>query len=326
MTPVEGAVVWVSGTPFNTVTDATGYYRLDGVFSGNRQFLAADLERQVQVSEAVTVSSDGSAVTRDLYFVESLGSGIAGEVLGFSGNPVPGAMIHLDDGHGGWWKEAFTDASGHFTLPNMSPGGYKLYVFSGSAGAVATASIRFEGETPFVHVRFKKGTIRGTTQAINESGQVVGVNSLVTYRTTVPLSTGTVGLDYVAHTLETNDDGTFEIPDVLAGPYRFTVSNAFHGEKTFHDEIVFNGEVRQHDVLFQPNGEVHGTVLDWDGQTPVAGATVNLRHGSFSDYDLVTDEEGRFTFSLIPPGAGGSRSTPRSSRAGSTGRRGSGWR
>ncbi len=304
VTPLAGAVVWVSGTPFNTVTDANGYYHLDGVFSGSRAVLAADLERQVQVSEVVTVGSEGQTTTRDLYFVESVGSGISGEVLGFSGNPVPGATIHLDDGHGGWWKQAFTDASGRFSIPNLSPGGYKLHVFSGSAGAVASATIRFEGETPFVHVRFKKGTIRGTTQVINESGQVVGVKSLVTYRTTVPLPTGTVGLDFVAHTFETEDDGSFEIPDVLAGRYRVTVSNAFHGEKTFNDEIVFDGEVRQHDVLFQPSAEVRGVVLDWDGQTPVPGATVNLRHPAFSDYDLVTDEEGQFTFSLIPPGAG----------------------
>gem|GEM_PF-6462551 len=299
--PVAGAVVWVSGTPFNAVTDVAGYYRMEGVFSGNHSLLAADLENQVQVSETVTISADGDTVTRDLYFVESVGSGLAGEVLGFSGNPVPGAVIHLDDGHGGWWKEAHTDGAGRFSIPNLAPGGYKLYVFSGATGTVASATIRFEGETPFVHVRFKKGTIRGTTQAINESGQVVGVRSLVTYRTTVPLSTGIVALDHSAHTFETDEDGNFEIPDVLAGPYRLTVSNAFYGEKTFRDEIVFHGEVRQHDVLFEPTGEVRGVLLDWDGETPVAGATVNLRHPSFLAYDVVTDAEGRFTFSLLPP-------------------------
>src|SRR6185503_4290592 len=34
--PVSGAVVWASGTPFNTRTDATGFYRLEGVFAGDR--------------------------------------------------------------------------------------------------------------------------------------------------------------------------------------------------------------------------------------------------------------------------------------------------
>ncbi len=304
VTPVEGAVVWVSGTPFNTVTDADGFYRMEGVFAGDRKILAADLTKQVEVSDQVTVQGGDQTTYRDLYFVESVGSGLAGEVLGFTGNPVPGATIHLGNNAGGWWKQTFTDSSGRFTLPNLAPGSYTIYAYAGDVGITARAAIRYEGETPFVRIQFKQGTIRGKTEAINEQGQTVGVVSLVTYRTTVvEKGFGTVALDHHIHTLETDADGTFEIPGVLAGAYQLTVSNAFHGEKTVRSEIVTNGQVAEHDFLFQPNGRVHGVVLDWDGVTPAAGATVNLRHSAFGQYDLTTDADGQFAFELIPPGS-----------------------
>ncbi|MCB1037702.1 MAG: hypothetical protein KDD47_27970, partial [Acidobacteria bacterium] len=299
--PVEGAVVWVSGTPSNTITDATGFYHLEDVFAGERRVLAADLDRGEQTSAAVTVAGDGSTVFRDLIFREDLsGSGIAGEVLDYTGSPVPNAFIHIDSGNDRWYREAFTGLDGRFTLPDLNPGSYRLFAFRGADGAIGRATIRFEGETPFVRIQFKKGTLRGTVRATNDSGQNVGVPSLITYRTTV-VQQGVIGLDWQPRTLETAADGTFEIPDVLAGHYVITASNAFQGEKTVRGELAFHGEVVEHDFLFQRNGSIRGTVLDFDGITPVEGARVLLRHPNFSNYELTTGEDGRFGFELVPP-------------------------
>ncbi|MGH6690312.1 MAG: carboxypeptidase regulatory-like domain-containing protein, partial [Gammaproteobacteria bacterium] len=251
------------------------------------------------------VNGDGEVTYRDLTFPGDPGTsgGIAGEVLGFTGSPVSGAQVHIATGGGGWWYEVFTDTLGRFTIPDLSPGSYKLYAVSGSAGAVGYATIRFEGETPFVTIRFKKGTIRGVVQTEDGNGQPVGVQALVTYRTTV-VQEGAVELDFTPHTIQTATDGTFEIPDVLAGRYTLHVSNAFYGERSLSGEIVFHGEIHDHDILFQENGAIRGTVLDWDGQTPVAGARVDLHHPAFGLYDLITDEEGRFAFELVPPVSG----------------------
>lgn len=299
--PVANAVVWVSGTPFNTTTDAAGFYRLEDVFAGQRTLLAADLERQEQTSTKVTVSAGGATTFRDLYFREDLeGSGIAGEVVDAAGNPVSGAFVHISAGNGTWYHEAFTDLSGRFVLRDLGPGTYELHAYRGSEGAVKKATIRFEGETPFVRLQFKKGTIRGTVRMTNESGQQVGVRSLITYRTTV-VQEGLVSLDWEPHTIETEEDGTYEIPGVLAGRYVITASNAFHGEKTARGELVFDQEIVERNFLFQRNGTIRGIVLDHDGVTPVAGALVELKHPGFSDYDLTTGEDGTFTFELIPP-------------------------
>jgi hypothetical protein len=299
--PLAGAVVWVSGTPFNTVTDASGFYRLDGVFAGDRTVLAADLARNRQTSAIVSLTGNGQTVTRDLYFVESVGSGLTGEVVGFSGNPVPGATVHLSTGGDQWFGTAVTDAAGRFVFPNLAVGTYSVHAVKGQDGGVQQATIRFQGETPSIRIQFKKGTIRGAVRTRNESGQLVGVRSLVTYRTTV-VRGEMVGLDWDAHTLETSADGTFELPNALVGRYVLTVSNAFHGEKTVRGELLFANQIAEHEFVFEPNGTIRGVVLDWDGTTPAAGARVFLRHPSFSIYDLTTDAAGKFQFELVPPG------------------------
>jgi hypothetical protein len=300
VTPVAGAVVWVSGTPFNTLTGEDGSFRIEGVFAGNRTLLAADLATQAQTSAAVTVSA-GLTTTRDLFFVEQLGqSGLAGEVLGFTGNPVPGATVHIAVDADRFWGETFTDLQGRFVFPDLPPGTYELHAFAGTAGGKKRVTIRFEGETPFARIQFQRGAVRGAVRAVGGGGQPVGVQSLVTYRTTV-VRDGLLGLDRVPRTLETAPDGTFELPDALLGPYVLTVSNSFHGERTIHGELVLSGEVAEHEVLFEQNGRLRGRVLSWDGQTPAAGATVRLVHPNFSLFDLVTDQDGRFDFGLIPP-------------------------
>ncbi len=305
-TPVAGAVVWATGTPFNTRTDAAGFYRLEGVFAGDRTITAADLVRNVQTSSPVSLTGNGGVVRRDLYFLEeTIRGGIAGEVLGFDGTPVSGATIHLAAGPYNWHHEAHTDSTGRFTIPNLGPGSYAVHAYkTANAGASRVVSIRWDGETAWASLRFKKGTVRGVVRAKNGSGDPVGVRALVVYKTTVERY-GLVDLDVTPHTLETNDDGTFEIPNVLAGPYTMTIVNALYGEKKISSEIVFHGEVDEHELLFETNGEIRGVVLDHDGVTPVAGAKVDLRHPALAVYDLHTDAQGAFRFALVPP-AGGS--------------------
>lgn len=298
--PAAMAVVWAAGTPFNTTTDAMGFYRLDGVFAGLQEIHAADLTRREFTAAEITVA-DGETVVRDLTFgLPAAEGGIAGEVLDASGAPVAGATVHLaaDDQH--WFEETATDASGLFELPGIGPGVYEVHALSGADGGVATAHVRFAGDTPFVTVRFARGTIRGQVLARQEDGELLGVPSIVRYRTSV-VRLGLVGLDLESHDLETDGEGRFELPDVLVGDYTLTVFNAFHGEKTVRGELVQAGEIAEHELIFERNGDIAGVVLDYDGVTPVEGARVDLHHPSFSVFDLVTDEDGRFAFTLVPP-------------------------
>ncbi|MGB6849405.1 MAG: carboxypeptidase regulatory-like domain-containing protein [Thermoanaerobaculia bacterium] len=301
LVPLADAVVWVESSPFNTTSDATGFYRLEGVFAGTWDVSAADLELQVKTTGAITIQTDGQVVTRDLIFEPAFDAGaITGEVLDFDGQPVVFATVHLALGDQHWIHEATTDLSGRFTIPNVAPGIYAVHAFKGEVGGVTTAQILFSGQIPFVTIRFMKGTIRGVVKAPNESGELIGVPSILSYRVSV-VRLGLVGLDSENRFLETEDDGSFELTDVLTGKYVITAANAFYGEKTVSGALVRHGEVAEHEFVFRPNGDIRGVVLDWDGVTPVPGASVLLRHPAFSDYDLLTDDDGRFAFELVPP-------------------------
>jgi hypothetical protein len=300
--PLQGVIVWAEGTPFKTVTDAQGFYRLEGVFAGTRNISAADLVKKVKTSEVVTIGVEGQLVNRNLYFQEIVVGGIAGEVLDFNGNPVYGATVHLAAGDQHWYRTAKTDTNGRFTIPDLGVGGYEVHAFKGAVGGKAGALVRFAGDTPFVTIRFKKGTIRGVVRAQNDSGQWLGVSAVVTYRTTA-VRLELVGMDLESHNLVTEDDGTFEIPDVLVGPYVLTVTNSFYGTKTIRGELVVHGEAHDHAFEFERNltGTIRGTVFDHDGVTPVQGAKVDLRHPNFAVYQKTSNAEGRFSFELVPP-------------------------
>jgi protocatechuate 3,4-dioxygenase beta subunit len=300
-TPVFGAVVWAEGTPFQTVTNPQGFYRLEGVFAGTRNISAADPQKQTKISEAVTIGSDGQVVDRNLYFQDATVSGIAGEVLGLDGSPVTGATVHLAAGDQHWFRTATTDGSGRFLISDLGLGSYGVHGFKGALGAMAGATVRFAGDTPFVTLRFKKGSIHGVVKVNNGGAQPVGTRAVITYRTTT-VRLELVGLDLQSHTLETAADGSFDIPDVLAGPYVITATNAFYGGKTVRGEVTGNG-AENVEIVFDgtSTGTVRGVVLAPDGVTPVSGAAVKLRHPSFSAYDVTTDAEGGFAFELVPP-------------------------
>jgi hypothetical protein len=299
--PLANAVVYVSGQPFHTTTDAQGYYRLDGVIAGQTTVVAADLDRQVSVRGSVNLVGDDFDVVRDLYFsMDSGEGGIQGEVLDVAGVPLPGALVHIATSDVTWSLETIADGQGRFAFSDLSVGHYEVHAIKGADGGKIGVDIDVPGQAPFVTIRFRHGTIRGTVRAEQPEGEPIGVVAIVRYRTTV-VRFGLVGLDSASHDLITGSDGTFEIPDVLAGPYRLEIINAFYGSQSIQGEIVTNGQVDDHQVLFRLAGAVEGVVYDYDGVTPVAGAVVALNHPSFSSYQVSTDDLGHFRFEGLPP-------------------------
>ncbi len=298
--PVPLAVVWAAGTLANARTDASGFYRLEGVFAGSQTIRAADPDTFAQAHGSVTVV-DGETVPRDLVFETAASSGaVAGEVLGYDGTPVPGATVHRAVSDVVWSGETATDGAGRFVLGGLGPGTYAIHAVRGADGGVATATVRFAGDTPFVTIRFKKGTVRGRVLARNESGELIGVETVVRARMT-EVRLGLVGLATAPRDLETASDGSFELGNVLAGPYVLTAFNGLYGEQTVRGTLTQHGEVIEHPIVFEPAGTVEGTVYDHDGSTPVEGARVWLRHPALADYDVLTDEAGRFRFELVAP-------------------------
>jgi hypothetical protein len=299
--PVANAVVYVDAQPFHTVTDAAGYYRLEGVFAASTSVIAVNLERQEEVRAQVTLTGDDFHVVRDLLFEEANTGSISGEVFGTDGMPVQGAVVHLVYPHSNDWNaEAVTDALGRFHFADVPGGTSAVHAIRGALGAKTHATIAYPGHSPFVTLRFRVGTVRGQTLAEQEAGDPVGVRSLVRYRTMV-VDRGLVVLDDALHEIETDADGRFELPPVIAGVYSLEVFNSFYGHRRIAGEIVDHGEIDHHEILYRLAGVIEGTLLDHDGATPVAGAPVRLFHPMLATYQVETDAAGRFRFEGVAP-------------------------
>ena len=298
--PVAGAIVYAAWTPFNTTTDAAGFFRLEGVYAGNVTIAAFYPVTGQEARKNTTVPENGVGQAELILPGEAQASGIAGQVLDYDGQPLGGVAVRMG-GEGATWfiHTYYTEPDGSFFIPDVSVGSHGLHAVSGGDGAWAGATVRYPGDTPYVTMQFKRGTIRGTVKARTGPGDPVGVQSVVRYRTTT-VRYGLVGMDSTSHDLETAADGTFEIPDVLAGPFVLTVYNAFHGEQFVEGEIFQNGEIVEREIVLEASGIVRGQVLTHDGVTPAVGARVDLYHPNVEMF-IDTDAEGRFEFPLVPP-------------------------
>ena len=303
--PVAGAIVWADDQQANTISAADGSYRLEGVLAGTQVVIkAADPRTLERTSASVSLLAGGMA-TRDLVFVEQVAgeSAILGQVLGFDGLPVAGALVHIGRGHPDpvrWNHEAVTGTDGRFVLRDIGVGTHAVHAIAGAVGGIALATVRFPGDTPSMTIRFKRGNVRLRTFVRNTDGTLVGIRSQVQWRPTTT-RLGLVGLAQTPLTVETDALGELLISGMLVGNYQAFVSNAFHGERLIRGTLLDDGQENVHDIVFEETtGAVRGTVRDFDGETPVAGVRVAMRAGALGSFDVVTDAEGRYAFELVP--------------------------
>jgi hypothetical protein len=305
VTPVEGAVVWLEGLPYNTRSAADGSYELPDVLTGSWTVTAADLEAEEKASVAVTVINAGEVRHADLYFrseTQEKGA-IQGLVLDFDGQPVRNALVHLagDYWSTNWWHEARTDNAGVFRIEGLEPAIYGVHAISGQEGGLAMAQVLFPGHVANVTVLFRRGIVRGRTITTDSEGNEIGVQSQLSYRPVEVVGDWqvvAVAKDF--YRLNTEPDGTFEI-EALHGPFEVIAHNAFHGTKRFRVEV--SDIPVDLTIEYERNGMVAGTVFGPDGATPAPGVQLALRGGQFDNYQVTSDAGGRFRFELLPAGS-----------------------
>jgi len=306
VTPLAGATVYVRSLPFHTTTDANGYYELPEILTGSWDVIAADLERQKTVTLSGSVTA-GQDTRLDLYFREGVTQrgAITGTVYGINGELVRNATVHLagDQWSVRWHHEALTDSQGRFRIDGIDPGVYGVHAFSGSDGAIGWATVARPGDVTDVGIHYLRSRVHGRTFTRDAEGNTFGVISLIRYQPVEVIAEwGVVAVSRNYKELTTNADGTFSI-DALPGRFEMIVHNSFHG--TQRREYSLGAEDLTADIEFQRSGAIHGVVYDHDGETPVPNVELRLSGGTFNNYIIHSDADGKFDFELLPPGGYG---------------------
>jgi hypothetical protein len=275
-----------------TLADGTGRFLVRGVPAGRVVVTASLGGGFLQGTASGNLESEGSTLALD---VALRGSGhVSGQVLAADGvTPGPLSMVRLVvGGPGGGQLTAVTQAEGRFTFDRVPAGQASLEadvvssIDAGQAQAVVPS-----GGSVDVPIRLRGvGVLRG--HALDSSGLPTAGFLSVT-ASGGPLS------------LVVGNDGSFEWPEVPAGPFSALLrvsSGAFALYGSASGEVR-PGEVTDFQVQVQPSGTVIGVVLRPDGVTPAYGAQVTVRLAAGPQITVQSQADGRFTARGVPLGA-----------------------
>jgi len=294
--PQPGAsVTLVSGNfQATTTADANGLYLMTGVPEGVIVATASLGTDFLSGTATNTVSGDGKILTLDVA-LRSSGT-VAGRVVMADGvTPAPPSSVSINvGGVGGGTEMTTTDAQGMFSLQNVPSGvgAISVQVLGGIDQANTQITVA-EGGTTNVLVKLN-GTGGLSGHALDSAGNPTAGTIVLTGTGTFPY--------YL--TLTAAADGTFSVPQVLAGPFTAKLSANIGGFTLYGTTTgsVLPGQTATINVQVQSSGTITGLVLRPDGVTPAVGAsvTIQLNIGSIT---VQAQNDGRFTATGVPLGA-----------------------
>jgi hypothetical protein len=292
-TTVAGASVVVQSlgglrSTFNTVSDANGVYRVDGVPLGNFALVANSAGSTASVSGAI--ASDGQVVNLD---VKLQANGVIGVVYGRDGQTPVGAGVTVTLIPGN--ASTTTDTQGHFGFATVTPNNYtleaadgngnrgrtQLFITTVDATKAIVANITYLG----------RGSVIGVVRDANgniQSGQPVTFTGQGIFGGT---ASGT-----------TDTSGAYRFDGVFVGD--FTVSAQNSSTKlagVSRGTMLGEGNTVTADVTLRATGSVAGVARKANG-TILAGGRVELKIGGSVFATMVTDATGAYRFDLVPLG------------------------
>ncbi len=304
------------------VTVSGGRGQIDGRFPGNANITANPIllasvpfDKLGSGVAAIAVTevdaADGNAAT-----ISSIAAGDAVLPIGLAGlqgrlataltdSPLTCAVVVLTDAQGQSFTSA-TDLRGRYAFSGLEPGIYDVSIAAPDFGSQQSESLLLEpGVTGLRDFSLAPAppatTIRGRVTDAEDGAALVGVECRVLR-----------GGEVIAVTF-TCADGSYEYPDlsssIYAGLKQASNLTLDYDLPNYNDQsaaISLNvGEQPTRDVQLQKNGlfpnSLAGTVFDTVTLAAVDGAQVQLQ-GPVNQA-VTTDDEGRYMFPAILPGA-----------------------
>ena len=296
---VPGAsVVLVSGTfQATTTADANGLYLMSGVPEGVVVATASLGNASLSGTASLPVSGDSNTYTLN---VDLRTSGtVVGQVVP-AGVVVPGTFAPVSSvsisvgGVGGGTSTTTTDSQGNFRFDHVPAG-------TGAITAQVLGGID-EGTAPVTVPAASTATVQVTLNGIGSiTGKALDSSGQPTAGTIVLAGTGTFPYSF---NLTAAADGTFSLPQVLAGPFTARLS-ANIGGFTLYGTTTSNVAANQNtnfSVQVQPSGTISGLVLRPDGVTPAVGANVTIQMNAGGSITLQAQNDGTFQATGVPLG------------------------
>ena len=295
-TPQPGATVTIVSGTFQATTsaDGTGMYLMNGVPEGAIVATANLGNGFLSGTASGTIAGDGQTLTLDVALRTS--GTVNGQVLQSDGvTPAAVSTVSINvGGVGGGTETTTTDGQGNFSFQNVPSGSGTIsaQVLGGIDQTSIPVSVAAAGVTT-VQVKLNGiGAISGL--ALDSAGNATAGTIILT-------GTGAFPYDL---TLTAASDGTFSVPQVLAGPFTAKLSanvGGFTLYGTTTGSIVPN-HANKITVQVQSSGTITGTVLRPNGQTPAVGAFVTIQLTSGGAITLQAQNDGTFTATGVPLG------------------------
>jgi protocatechuate 3,4-dioxygenase beta subunit len=263
--------------------DGDGYYRLDGITPGARDFQVEAKGFRRAARELEVREGDNA-----LDFALEAGVEISGRVVDGDGTPVAAAQVLLKEGFNSWdLPTAASGPDGTFTLTGVADGTYKIsarkegFVFGGGGEEVTVAGTSLSG----VEVELITG------------GAIVGQLTGLDF---TELSQVSVSVDGGFHTGRVSPDGNYRIEQVEPGERKVVAS--VRGARQAEGRVTLDPGEREArlDLEFKDGHLLTGQILR-NGE-PASGVHVTLSGPGVAGRWSDTDHEGRFRFEGLDNG------------------------
>ncbi|MDF1561398.1 MAG: carboxypeptidase-like regulatory domain-containing protein [Deltaproteobacteria bacterium] len=300
--PAAEVPVWI--TPrlegLETVSAADGSFTFEGLPVGEVEVMARRDEGSAAATRAaIPPAPEGAPVEASVLLVLEPRPRTEVRVRDAGGEPIAGARVML---RGGWRvdEDHHTDAEGVCWLSGASRSG-ELTVRHAGHGSFEG---RWEPLPPLLEITLERAGELVVSARFEDGSPIPG--GRVSLQPEVPgAPLRSVALDA---------EGAARIDDLAPGvvELRLTAPGLAAGEPR-RVEIVSGERSVVELIRARPTGRLEGVALASDDRRPVAGAEVTV-HGQtlrgetgvesneFAEVRAITDEEGRFVFTALPPG------------------------
>lgn len=295
-TPLAGAAVEVLNQAAQqvgvAVTDSAGQYGMASLAPGTYRLRISAEGFATQLIGFTVGPGESRTVHVGLAANPGTVSGVSTDAE--TGLPLGQVSVRIVNSAGITVASVLTDASGAYAAEALPPGVYTVTFAKDGYAAQSLGAIVVSGSTAVLNSSLAKlaGSVSGT---VTDSGGN-------------PLGDATVRIfqnNFIVATVNTAPDGTYSISGLAPGSYVIRTEAEGFTRVLLGAAVLPFETVSVHFMLTPNPGFLSGTVLDPDG-LPVPGATIVVRENTAvgpSAGRTLTDLDGRYAFTDLPPGS-----------------------